>query len=165
MTLPGKTASRFLLSAARVVLSNEEFTNGYLPDFRGNKSGRVPIPQEAVDKLRGCRIHLLASIHRNYFFSNRSCSDAFCLQRGGYGEYLDNDSNQSRSKSQRCPQEQQTAKPSARSRAAFRDALRARRRFGRSVQQQRRGANHQPKLKMVRLLLDEIENVQSCFRL
>ena len=53
MTLPGKTASRFLLSAARVVLTNEEFTNGYLPDFRGNKNGRVPIPQESVDKLRG----------------------------------------------------------------------------------------------------------------
>ena len=59
MTLPGKTASRFLLSAARVVLSNEEFTNGYLPDFRGSKVGKVPIPQEAVDKLRGCRTHSL----------------------------------------------------------------------------------------------------------
>lgn len=53
MTLPGKTASRFLLSAARVVLTDEEFTNGYLPDFRGDKTGRVPIPQESVDQLRG----------------------------------------------------------------------------------------------------------------
>ncbi|CAF3300774.1 unnamed protein product [Rotaria sp. Silwood2] len=53
LTLPGKTASRFLLSAARVVLTDEQYTNGYLPDFRGNKSGRVPIPQESVNKLRG----------------------------------------------------------------------------------------------------------------
>jgi hypothetical protein len=53
MLLPGKTASRFLLAAARVVLTDDEFTNGYLPDFRGNKSGRVPIPQESVEKLRG----------------------------------------------------------------------------------------------------------------
>lgn len=53
MTLPGKTASRFLLSAARIVLSHDQFVNGYLPDFRGNKDGRVPIPQAAVDQLRG----------------------------------------------------------------------------------------------------------------
>ena len=59
MTLPGKTASRFLLSAARVVLTDEQFTNGYLPDFRGDKKGRVPIPQESVDKLRGFLKYLL----------------------------------------------------------------------------------------------------------
>ena len=52
MTLPGKTASRFLLSAARIVLTDEEFTNGYLPDFRGDKTGRVTISEEAVKKLR-----------------------------------------------------------------------------------------------------------------
>lgn len=53
MGLRGKTASRFLLSAARIVLTDEQFTNGYLPDFRGEKEGRVAIPQESVDKLRG----------------------------------------------------------------------------------------------------------------
>lgn len=53
MTLPGKTPSRFLLSAARVVLTTDEFTNGYLPDFRGNKDGRVPIPQDSVQQLKG----------------------------------------------------------------------------------------------------------------
>jgi hypothetical protein len=42
-----------LLSAARVVLTDEQFNNGYLPDFRGDKEGRLPIPQERVDKLRG----------------------------------------------------------------------------------------------------------------
>ncbi|CAF3884811.1 unnamed protein product [Adineta steineri] len=52
MTLLGKTASRYLLSAARVVLTDEQFTNGYLPDFHGNKQGRVAIPQESVDTLR-----------------------------------------------------------------------------------------------------------------
>ncbi|CAF1220236.1 unnamed protein product, partial [Didymodactylos carnosus] len=52
MTLPGKTASRYVLSAARIVLTDEQYTNGYLPDFRGDKSGRVPVPQESVDKLR-----------------------------------------------------------------------------------------------------------------
>ena len=52
MTLPSKTASRFLLSAARVVLTDEEFTNGYLPDFRGDRTGRVAISEEAVKKLR-----------------------------------------------------------------------------------------------------------------
>lgn len=53
LSLPGKTASRFLLSAARIVLTDQQFNNGYLPDFRGNKAGRVPIPQESVDKLKG----------------------------------------------------------------------------------------------------------------
>ena len=53
MTLKGKTPSRFLLNAARVVLSNEQFANGYLPDYVGDKSGKVPIPQECVDKLKG----------------------------------------------------------------------------------------------------------------
>ena len=57
MTLPGKTASRFLLTAARIVLTEEQFTNGYLPDFRGDKTGRVPISQESVDKLRGLVYH------------------------------------------------------------------------------------------------------------
>lgn len=82
MTLPGKTASRFLLSAARVVLTNEEFTNGYLPDFRGNKNGRVPIPQEAVDKLRGQQIYLRLLFDLLTFLSfNRSSSYALCVQR------------------------------------------------------------------------------------
>lgn len=53
MTLPGKTAGRFLLAAARVVLTNEQFNNGYLPDFRGSKVGRVPIPAESVETLKG----------------------------------------------------------------------------------------------------------------
>ncbi|CAF3561293.1 unnamed protein product [Rotaria socialis] len=57
MTLPGKTASRFLLSAARVVLTNEQFSNDYLPDFRGDKADRVVIPQESVEKLRGFLIY------------------------------------------------------------------------------------------------------------
>ncbi|CAF3774920.1 unnamed protein product, partial [Rotaria sordida] len=34
MTLRGKMASRFLLSAARIVLTDAEFTRGYSPDFR-----------------------------------------------------------------------------------------------------------------------------------
>ena len=64
MTLPGTTASRFLLAAARVVLTNDQFSNGYLPDFRGNKAGRVPIPQESVDKLKGMNtFSLLFSLH------------------------------------------------------------------------------------------------------
>lgn len=53
MSLPGKTPSRFLLSAARVILTNDEFINGYLPDFRGSKEGRVPIPEESVRRLKG----------------------------------------------------------------------------------------------------------------
>lgn len=67
MTLPGKTASRFLLAVARIVLTNEQFNNGYLPDFRGDKTGRVPIPQESVDKMKGASMFtsiLLASYVR-----------------------------------------------------------------------------------------------------
>ena len=56
MSLPGKTAGRFLLSAARVVLTDEQFNRGYLPDFRGNRVGRVPIPPESVEKLKGWTI-------------------------------------------------------------------------------------------------------------
>jgi hypothetical protein len=82
MTLPGKTASRFLLSAARIVLTNEEFTNGYLPDFRGNKNGRVAIPQESVDKLGGQRIYLRLPFDLLTFLSfNRSRACALLLQR------------------------------------------------------------------------------------
>ncbi|CAF4856927.1 unnamed protein product, partial [Rotaria sp. Silwood1] len=51
MTLRGKTASRFLLSAAHIVLTDAEFTSGYLPDFHGNEENHVPIPQESVDLL------------------------------------------------------------------------------------------------------------------
>jgi hypothetical protein len=58
MTLPGKTASRFLLSAARVVLTDEQFTRGYLPDFRGNTKDRVAIPQESVALLQSFQIFL-----------------------------------------------------------------------------------------------------------
>ncbi|CAF1571954.1 unnamed protein product [Didymodactylos carnosus] len=64
MTLPGKTASRYVLSAARIVLTDEQYTNGYLPDFRGDKSGRVPIPQESVDKLR-------AAVRKRFGFNQR----------------------------------------------------------------------------------------------
>lgn len=42
-----------MLQAARVVLTDEQFTNGYLPDFRGNREGRVPIPETAVNTLKG----------------------------------------------------------------------------------------------------------------
>lgn len=59
MSLPGKTPSRFLLSAARVVLTTDEFTNGYLPDFRGNKEGRVPIPQDSVQQLKGKQTYVV----------------------------------------------------------------------------------------------------------
>ncbi|CAF5155944.1 unnamed protein product, partial [Rotaria sp. Silwood1] len=52
MTLRGKTASRFLLSAARIVLTDAEFTRGYLSDFHGTTENHVPIPQESVDLLQ-----------------------------------------------------------------------------------------------------------------
>ena len=78
MSLPGKTASRFLLAAARVVVSNEQFTNGYLPDFRGNKSGRIPIPQESVDKLRGS----LARLHFNSLFNRYLFAEAVRMRFG-----------------------------------------------------------------------------------
>ncbi|CAF1299462.1 unnamed protein product [Rotaria sp. Silwood1] len=52
MTLRDKTASRFLLSAARIVLTDAEFTRDYLSNFRGNTANRVPIPQESVDLLQ-----------------------------------------------------------------------------------------------------------------
>ena len=84
MTLPGKTASRFLLAAARVVLTDAEFTNGYIPDFRGNKVGRVPISQESVDKLRGFESILLSFNILLYSFSFRRSSNALWLQRGRY---------------------------------------------------------------------------------
>lgn len=59
MTLKGTTASRFLLAAAKVVLTDDEYNKGYLPDFRGDKIGRVPIPQESVDKLKGANAYRL----------------------------------------------------------------------------------------------------------
>ena len=90
MSLPGRTASRYLLSAARVVLTNEQFTNGYLPDFRGNKVGRVPIPPEAVKTLRGCRIGLCVSLMKRHSLY-RGRSHAFWIQRGRYGECVDGD--------------------------------------------------------------------------
>ncbi|UJR18734.1 hypothetical protein I4U23_005641 [Adineta vaga] len=52
MTLPATTPSRYLLSIARIVLTDGQFNNGYLPDFRGDRTGRVPIPEEAVEKLK-----------------------------------------------------------------------------------------------------------------
>lgn len=69
MSLPGKTASRFLLAAARVVLTNDQFINGYLPDFRGDKTGRVPIPQESVDKLKGKFLLSFLVLFSYYFLS------------------------------------------------------------------------------------------------
>lgn len=99
---------------------------------------------------------IFSSIRRRLFFSNRSSSHALCLQRGGHDERLDNDPNQSCSKSQRRPQKQQTAKSSTRTRAVFCHGFTTGRRFGRSEHQQRRDPIHQPELKMVRRLLDEI---------
>ncbi|CAF1538688.1 unnamed protein product [Adineta ricciae] len=52
LTLSGTTASRYMLAAARVVLTQEQYENGYLPDFRGDKENRVEIEQDRVDKLR-----------------------------------------------------------------------------------------------------------------
>ncbi|CAF4277865.1 unnamed protein product [Rotaria sp. Silwood2] len=52
MTISATTPSRYLLAAARIVLTHDQFNNGYLPDFRGDKTGRVPIPEAAVMKLK-----------------------------------------------------------------------------------------------------------------
>ena len=110
MSLPGRTASRYLLSAARVVLTSEQFTNGYLPDFRGNKIGRVPIPPEAVKTLRGCRTCLCVSLmNRRSLY--RGCSYAFWIQRGRHGECMGGDSNQPGSEGDRCTQEHSTEEP------------------------------------------------------
>ncbi len=57
LALRGNTPSRYLLNVARVILTPEQFNNGYLPDFRGNKTDRVPIPQEIVKKLQGLFMH------------------------------------------------------------------------------------------------------------
>ena len=46
--------SRFLLAAAGIVLTDEQFTNGYLLHYRGDKEGCVPVPQQSVDTLRSC---------------------------------------------------------------------------------------------------------------
>ncbi|CAF3995347.1 unnamed protein product [Rotaria sp. Silwood1] len=68
MTLRGKTASRFLLSAAHIVLTDAEFTSGYLPDFHGNEENHVPIPQESVDLLHSLQIFLSFYTHLPLFF-------------------------------------------------------------------------------------------------
>ena len=73
MTLPGKTASRFLLSAARIVLTDEQYTNGYLPDFRGDKSGRVEIPQEVINTLRSILLHIIHQLNVYHFLCFCRC--------------------------------------------------------------------------------------------
>lgn len=100
LSLPGKTASRFLLSAARIVLTDEQYKNGYLPDFRGNKTGRVPIPEDAVNKLKGLII-LSIKTCMNFVFIFRSGSFEIQLQGRRYAQRLDGDQNKSSSKSNR----------------------------------------------------------------
>ncbi|CAF1621122.1 unnamed protein product, partial [Didymodactylos carnosus] len=51
MSLSGVTPRRYLLNVAKVLLTPEQLGNGFLPDFRGKRDGRVPITQEDVDKL------------------------------------------------------------------------------------------------------------------
>ncbi|CAF0881002.1 unnamed protein product [Didymodactylos carnosus] len=46
MTLDGKTPTRFMLNVARVMLESDQFTNGYLPDFKGEKLSRIPIDED-----------------------------------------------------------------------------------------------------------------------
>ncbi len=62
MTINATTPSRYLLAIARVILTHEQFTNGYLPDFRGDRTGRVPIPEQAVMKLKGLSIYFFSLI-------------------------------------------------------------------------------------------------------
>lgn len=67
LALRGSTPSRYLLNVARVILMPEQFNNGYLPDFRGNKIDRVPIPEETVKKLRGLFMHFFLLIFIIFF--------------------------------------------------------------------------------------------------
>ena len=53
MTVSGTTPGRYLLAIARIVLTPDQFNNGYLPDFHGDRTGRVPISQKSADTLRG----------------------------------------------------------------------------------------------------------------
>ncbi|CAF1392508.1 unnamed protein product, partial [Didymodactylos carnosus] len=51
ISLSGVTPRRYLLNVEKVLLTPEQLGNGFLPDFRGKREGRVPITQEDVDKL------------------------------------------------------------------------------------------------------------------
>lgn len=72
MSISATTPSRYLLAAARIVLSHDQFNNGYLPDFHGDRTGCVPIPDKVVDTLKGLLKYF--PMLSSFFLSFRGCS-------------------------------------------------------------------------------------------